>query len=108
MRTRRSILGVTALVGVAAGSWLLGGAAGGQTSTTTGGTTVSTAGTTFATVGPAVDLLNCEEDFDYQEQAQEEYDRDPSDPNQLDGDNDGIACEELPHLPTAVTPAFTG
>lgn len=89
-----------------AGSWLLGGAAGGQT-TTTGGTTVGTAGTVIATVGPAEDLLNCD-DFDYQEQAQQEYDRDRSDPNQLDGDDDGIACEELPSMPAAVTPAFTG
>ncbi|MQA17690.1 MAG: excalibur calcium-binding protein, partial [Pseudonocardiaceae bacterium] len=31
-----------------------------------------------------------------QQEAQATYDADPSDPNQLDGDDDGIACEELP------------
>lgn len=39
-------------------------------------------------------------DFTYQEDAQAVYDADPSDPNGLDGDdNDGIACESLPHRP---------
>ena len=32
-------------------------------------------------------------DFDTQRQAQAELDRDPSDPNTLDTDDDGIACE---------------
>jgi hypothetical protein len=32
-----------------------------------------------------------------QEEAQEILDRDPSDPNRLDGDDqDGLACERLP------------
>src|SRR5215212_5202351 len=39
--------------------------------------------------------LNCD-DFPFQEDAQAVLDRDPSDPNGLDRDNDGIACEELP------------
>ena len=34
-------------------------------------------------------------DFDMREEAQAEYDSDPSDPSGLDADNDGIACEEL-------------
>ncbi|MDP9477007.1 MAG: excalibur calcium-binding domain-containing protein [Actinomycetota bacterium] len=34
-------------------------------------------------------------DFDTQEEAQAEYDSDPSDPSGLDADDDGIACEEL-------------
>jgi hypothetical protein len=38
---------------------------------------------------------NCS-DFSTQEEAQDEYDSDTSDPNYLDGDNDGIACESLP------------
>jgi len=38
------------------------------------------------------DLLNCE-DFASQEEAQAELERDPSDPNNLDADNDGLACE---------------
>ncbi len=35
-------------------------------------------------------------DFQTQPQAQRVLDRDPSDPNRLDGDNNGIACEDLP------------
>lgn len=45
--------------------------------------------------GPGDDL-NCG-DFDSQSEAQEVYDADPSDPNQLDGnDDDGEVCESLP------------
>src|SRR5919112_1254790 len=33
--------------------------------------------------------------FGSQESAQAELERDPSDPSNLDADNDGIACEEL-------------
>ena len=40
--------------------------------------------------------LDCS-DFNTQEEAQAELDKDSSDPNNLDGDNDGIACENLPH-----------
>lgn len=46
----------------------------------------------------AQDVLNCREDFTYQEEAQAVYDADPSDPNGLDGkDRDGVVCEALPH-----------
>ncbi|MFD1065679.1 excalibur calcium-binding domain-containing protein [Oceanobacillus locisalsi] len=38
---------------------------------------------------------NCS-DFETQQEAQEHYDADPSDPDGLDRDNDGIACESLP------------
>ena len=38
--------------------------------------------------------LDCA-DFATQQEAQAELARDPSDPNNLDADNDGIACEEL-------------
>ena len=38
--------------------------------------------------------LDCA-NFATQEEAQAEYNRDRSDPNRLDADNDGIACEEL-------------
>jgi hypothetical protein len=48
------------------------------------------------------DLYDCQ-DFDTQEEAQAEYDRDPSDPYGLDGPRGegssgepGVACEELP------------
>lgn len=37
--------------------------------------------------------LDCA-DFATQREAQAEYDADPSDPNGLDADSDGIACEE--------------
>jgi hypothetical protein len=43
----------------------------------------------------AQDELNCT-DFAFQEDAQAEYNSDPSDPNGLDGDDDGLACEDLP------------
>jgi hypothetical protein len=39
--------------------------------------------------------LDCA-DFATQEEAQAEFDKDTSDPNRLDADNDGKACEELP------------
>ncbi len=46
---------------------------------------------------PLVSDLDCK-DFKYQEDAQAIYDKDPSDPNHLDGNpKDGIACESLPH-----------
>ena len=38
---------------------------------------------------------NCD-DFATQEEAQAVLDADPSDPNGLDADDDGIACEDLP------------
>jgi hypothetical protein len=60
--------------------------------------------TLLAAVGPGAgaafaagaDVKNCD-DFQYQEDAQEVYDADTTDPNQLDGnDDDGRACESLP------------
>jgi Excalibur calcium-binding domain len=49
----------------------------------------------FAHKAAAQDVFNCS-DFATQEEAQAELDRAPSDPNNLDADNDGIACENLP------------
>jgi hypothetical protein len=46
----------------------------------------------LAGVAVAQDRLNCG-DFDSQKEAQRELDRDPSDPNNLDADNDGMACD---------------
>ena|GEM_PF-4533263 len=43
----------------------------------------------------AYNLYNCD-DFATQEEAQEEYESTYGDPNYLDGDDDGIACESLP------------
>ena len=63
---------------------------------------VSLASAQLAT--PLAANLNCS-DFKYQEDAQAVYDQDPSDPNGLDGnDNDGKACESLPHRPQQNTP----
>ncbi|MEC3977951.1 excalibur calcium-binding domain-containing protein [Amycolatopsis sp. H20-H5] len=45
----------------------------------------------FAQVSAATDL-NCS-DFQYQEQAQAVLDSNPADPNHLDADKDGYACE---------------
>lgn len=42
------------------------------------------------------------EDFAYQEDAQAFLDRYPDDPNNLDRNNDDVACEELPRRGTAV------
>lgn len=41
--------------------------------------------------------------FATQEAAQAEYDADPSDPHGLDGDDDGIACEDRPSIGDSVT-----
>ncbi len=50
-------------------------------------------------------------DFQYQEEAQAVLDATPGDPNGLDRDKNGIACERLPHRPgtpaTAEKPVTT-
>lgn len=48
------------------------------------------------------DIYNCR-NFAYQEEAQAYLQKWPTDPSNLDGDNDGIACEELPRRPQPVT-----
>jgi hypothetical protein len=69
--------------------------------------------TILLTAGPATAVahartdLDCS-DFAFQEDAQAEFNRDPSDPFRLDADSDGIACEVLPHRTSpAVTPTAT-
>ncbi len=47
----------------------------------------------------AFDPFDCE-DFAYEQDAQLWYDRDRTDPSELDPDNDGLACEALPSRPT--------
>lgn len=47
--------------------------------------------------------LDCE-DFGSQEEAQAEFDADPSDPNGLNADGDGQACEEFPYPGTEPLP----
>ncbi|GAA2811447.1 hypothetical protein GCM10010441_40150 [Kitasatospora paracochleata] len=49
--------------------------------------------------------LDCA-NFATQEEAQAVLNADPSDPNHLDADHDGIACEDLPHA-AASSPAAT-
>src|SRR3954452_21462848 len=49
----------------------------------------------FAGTAYAVDDQNCS-DFATREAAQAHFDQDKSDPDNLDADNDGQACENLP------------
>lgn len=59
-------------------------------------TVLATAGLTVVLAGPAGAAdLNCS-DFATQAQAQAVLDANPADPNNLDQDGDGIACESLP------------
>jgi hypothetical protein len=51
--------------------------------------------TTTVPGGGDEDIFDCE-DFVFQETAQAIYDADPTDPNRLDEDGDGIVCESLP------------
>ena len=52
----------------------------------------------WATPAFAQDDQNCA-DFESQAAAQAHLRQDPSDPDQLDRDNDGIACEDHPDYP---------
>lgn len=60
--------------------------------------------------GPAYAVdgdLNCS-DFEFQEDAQDVFDDDPSDPNDLDRDDNGVACQSLPpRPPESPTPSPT-
>ncbi|HVF04172.1 MAG TPA: excalibur calcium-binding domain-containing protein [Frankiaceae bacterium] len=62
-------------------------------------TVLSTAALTAILAGPALadhgGDVNCPA-FDYQEDAQAHMDAHPGDPDRLDADNDGVACENLP------------
>jgi len=53
------------------------------------------AGSATSSPSPSFSDRDCS-DFDSQPEAQEVLEDDPSDPNGLDGDYDGVACEELP------------
>jgi micrococcal nuclease len=65
----------------------IGGGCSGSESQSVGGS---------ASAGSGADSnLDCAS-FAYQEEAQRVLLQDPSDPNYLDGDGDGVACEELP------------
>lgn len=55
---------------------------------------------------PAIADLDCK-DFQYQEDAQAEYEKDRSDPHGLDDDKDGIACESLKKRGTTPTKTIT-
>jgi endonuclease YncB( thermonuclease family) len=52
---------------------------------------------------PAVQDTDCAS-FDSQAEAQEVYDADPSDPNNLDEDGDGLACDEFDYGDGVVVP----
>lgn len=51
--------------------------------------------------------LNCDR-FSSQSEAQSVYDQDTTDPNNLDADDDGIACETLPSSDSSSTTSGTG
>ncbi|MEV6827749.1 excalibur calcium-binding domain-containing protein [Amycolatopsis sp. NPDC051102] len=53
---------------------------------------------------PLTGDLDCK-NFQYQEEAQAVLDANPGDPNHLDRDKNGIACETLPHRPKESAPA---
>ncbi len=55
----------------------------------------------------AQDLYNCDS-FPSQADAQAQYDADTSDPNGLDGDGDGYACEDYFGEPSGLDPSDTG
>lgn len=58
-------------------------------------TGTTTGGAPPVNTGGGGDVFNCS-DFGSQAEAQSVLNADPSDPNGLDGDNDGIACKSLP------------
>jgi hypothetical protein len=53
----------------------------------------------------AYNEYNCS-DFSTQEEAQSVLDEDTSDPNYLDGDSDGVACESLPSEDDTYEPSY--
>jgi Excalibur calcium-binding domain len=55
----------------------------------------------------AQNVLNCSS-FATQEEAQAALNSNPSDPNNLDGDNDGSACEDLPSGGNVITDPGSG
>jgi micrococcal nuclease len=59
------------------------------------GTESQSVGGSASTGSGADSNLDCAS-FTYQEEAQKVLKQDPSDPNYLDGDGDGVACEDLP------------
>lgn len=61
---------------------------------------VAAAGTAAFAPHAAAQDLNCS-NFSTQAEAQAAFDAIPGDPNNLDADNDGIACESLPGGDTA-------
>ncbi|GLP63416.1 hypothetical protein TUSST3_00380 [Streptomyces sp. TUS-ST3] len=72
-------------------------------------TLTGTAVAVLAATGPLTGVAHAQDDLDcadfvYQEDAQERFDLDRTDPNRLDedqGPDDGIACEVLPRRDTA-------
>ncbi|MCZ2821073.1 hypothetical protein O2V63_12090 [Modestobacter sp. VKM Ac-2977] len=64
--------------------------------------TVLFAGISIPMAGTALaaDVYNCD-DYAYQEDAQAVFDQDTTDPNQLDDDDDSLACETLPSRGTS-------
>ena len=61
------------------------------------------AGMTVTTAGPAGAVERDCADFASQADAQAALENDPTDPEMLDADHDGIACEDHAYTPTAGT-----
>ena len=70
---------------------------------------VLTVGLSVPLTGTAVaaDTFNCG-DFATQAQAQAEFDKDATDPNQLDADDDAQACEDFTYSPAAAAAPSAG
>ena len=66
------------------------------------------AGLSVSMAAPAMaaDVYNCG-DFTWQDEAQAIFDQDPTDPNQLDDDDDNEACETLPSRAVTAPAAAT-
>lgn len=69
------------------------------------GPLIALAATVVLAVPAHAQDLDCG-DFAFQEDAQAVFDADPTDPNRLDADNDGIACEALLRRGDLVTPTM--
>lgn len=92
-RSDRNRLFLMRLVGVL-GATLLVVAVSAMTSTAKAASVAALAKAPVAPAHQGGDL-DCA-DFGSHEEAQQEYNQDPSDPHRLDGDNDGQACEDPP------------
>ena len=74
------------------------GESGGSDGSSGSGTSTGSSDSSNSASSSNPNEYNCS-DFETQSEAQAVLERDPSDPNYLDGEGDGIACESLPGAP---------